>query len=130
AALFEIPKRIGHRLAVAGGDQYAVDATLDRALVRRLAWKHAVHHAGAARVRQEFAMIADQSARRRDEDDARLACAGRPHILHLALALGDLVDDDAGVGIIDIDGDFFHRLEPLALRACLIENAGPADGNL
>jgi hypothetical protein len=38
--------------------------------------EHAVQHAGAARVGQEFAVIADQPARGHMRDDPRLAGAG------------------------------------------------------
>ena len=56
-------------------------------------------HAGAARVGQEFAVIADQAARGRMEHQALAAGARGAHVAHLALrALGQLLDDDARVG--------------------------------
>ena len=114
AALFQVPQRIGHRLAVAVGDQDAVGAPGDRALVGRIAVEHAVDDAGAARVGEELAVIADQPARRRQEGQPRLARAGRAHVGQFALAVGDLLDHHAGIGIVDVDGDFLDRLQPLA----------------
>ena len=48
----------------------AVAAALDRSLPRAVAREHAVHDAGAARVGQELAVIADQAAARHAEDRA------------------------------------------------------------
>src|SRR6185312_17539140 len=96
AALFQVPEAISHRFAILGRDQNAIDAPADIALVRGVIQEHAVHHPGAARVGEELTVIADQAARRTVEDDTGLAGAGWPHVDHLALAIGDLFDDDAG----------------------------------
>ena len=57
-------KRVGVGFAGAVRDQHAVLAAFDLALVGAVFLEQAVHDAGAARVGQEFAMIADQAARR------------------------------------------------------------------
>src|SRR5579885_22658 len=98
-ALFQIPERIGHRLAFACGDEHAVAPAFDRPLVRRVGMKHPVDDAGAARVGEEFAVVADEAAGGRKEHKPRLAGAGGPHVLKLALAVADLLYDDAGIGI-------------------------------
>jgi hypothetical protein len=65
------------------------------------------------------------------EHDARLAGAGRAHVLHLAFACADLLYDDARIGLIDVDRDFFDRFETLTgYFVGLIENARTADGEL
>ena len=113
-ALLQVPQRIGDRVAGAVGDQHAVAPALDRALVGLVAVEDPVHHAGAAGVGQELALIADQAARRRAEGDAGLAAAGGTHVVQLGLALAELLDDDAGVFVVDVDCDFLDRLQPLA----------------
>ena len=72
--------------------------------------------AGAARVGQELGLIADEAAGRRMEDEALAAGAGRAHVLQVGAALGELLHDDAGIGLIDVDDDFLDRLELLARR--------------
>ena len=41
--------------------------------------------------------------------------AGRLHLQHLALAFREFLHDGAGVLVIDIDDDFFDRLQALAV---------------
>ena len=89
--------------------------------------EHAVHDAGAARVGKEFAVIADEPARRRKEAEARLAGAHGAHVLQFALAQRDLLDDDAGIGIVDIDGDFLDRLQAVAVLVLLEQHARARD---
>ena len=62
AALLQHVERVADRLAIAHRDQDAVLAALDRALVRAVSLEQAVHDAGAARVGEELAVIADQAA--------------------------------------------------------------------
>src|ERR1700760_2164101 len=50
AAILEIPQRVGDGLALVVGDQHAIAAALDRALVRGIAVEQPVHDGGAARV--------------------------------------------------------------------------------
>src|SRR6185369_9884323 len=60
-----------------------------------------------------------------------LAAAGGAHLGHLAAALAELVDHDAGEFLIDIDHCFLDRLQPLAGRRVLaIEHARAADREL
>jgi len=46
----------------------------------------------------------------------QLAAARGPHLLHLGLAAGKLVDDYPGEFLVDIDDDLLDRLEPPAGR--------------
>ena len=91
--------------------------------------KHAVDDAGSAGIGEKFAVIANQPARRRQEYEPRLARARRPHVLHFALALADLLDDHAGIGIVDVDCYFLDGLQPFArVRIRVVQHARPADG--
>ena len=130
ATLFQVPQRIRHRFAVAGRDQHAFAAAFERAFVGRIAVEHAVDDAGAARVGEEFAVIADEAARRCEEHKARLARAGRAHVLQFAFAQRNLFDDDARIGIVHVDGDFFDRLQTLAILAGLENHARTRDRKL
>ena len=82
-----------------------------------------VHDRGAAGVGEQLALVADEAARRRVEDEPHASAAGRAHLDHLGLALGELLHDDAGVLLVDVDDDLLDRLEQLAagvaLRAAL-----------
>ena len=61
-------------------------------------------------------MIADQAARGHVRHDPGLAGAGLLHLHQLALAgAGDLLDHGAGIGVVDVDRDLLHRLQPLAV---------------
>ena len=60
-------------------------------------------------------MIADQTARRGMKDNAGFAGAGGAHIGHFAFALRDFIDHGAGIGVVDIDGDFLDRLQLFAI---------------
>ena len=75
--------------------------------------------AGAARVGQQLALIADQAAGRRVEHQPLAAAAGRAHLDHLGLALGHLLHDDAGMLLVDVDDDLLDRLQQLAGRLVL-----------
>ena len=107
--------RVGDRLALFVGNQHAVAAAGDLALVRRIGMEQPVHDRGAARVGEQLALIADQargSAR-------RTPAATRPppdglHLDQLGLALGHLLHDDAGMLLVDVDHDLLDRLFQLA----------------
>ncbi len=58
----------------------------------------------------------------RDADDRRLE--GRIS-MHLGLALGHLLHDDAGMLLVDVDDDLLDRLEKLALLILLEDDARP-----
>ena len=127
AALLQIIKRIGHRLALLQADQHASPPGLDRSLVRRVVAEHPVHDAGAAGIGQELAVIADQAAGRRMEHQPCLARAGGAHLLHLAAALADLFDDRAGIFLVHVNDDFLDRLLALALVVGLKQHPRAAD---
>src|SRR3546814_502600 len=61
AAIFKGIKGIAHRFARPVGDKDTVLAALDIALVRAIFLEQPVHDAGAARIGQELAMIADKA---------------------------------------------------------------------
>src|SRR4029077_8230272 len=90
-ALLEVPHRIGDGGALGVGDQRAVAPARDRPAIGTVFVKDAVHHAGAARVGQDLAVIADQAARGRVEPQPCLAGARGPHVLQLAFAQRDLL---------------------------------------
>src|SRR5262249_37778430 len=94
AAFLEIPKSVRHRLTIASRDQNTVRASHNRSFVWRKIVKHPVHHACTARVGQKFAVITDETTRWRKEDEARLAGAGRPHVLQFAFSGADFLDYD------------------------------------
>src|SRR5579875_17191 len=64
-ALFQVPQRISDGVAARGRDEDAVAPPFDRAAIGRIAMINPAHHAGAARIGEEFAEIADEAARRR-----------------------------------------------------------------
>ena len=73
AAILEVPQGEGGGFAVRVGEQHALEAAGDLALVRLIVAEDAVQHARAARIRQEFALVADQRARGAHQADAGLA---------------------------------------------------------
>ena len=76
-------------------------------------------------------LIADEAAGRGMEDEALAAGAGGAHVLQFGAALGELLHDDAGIGLVDVDDHFLDRLEPLARRLIGAEDhARAADGQL
>src|SRR5262249_49678072 len=98
---------------------------------RPVAVEQTAHHAGAAGVGQELAVIADHAARRHVEHQPGLGAARGLHLDQLAATLAELVDDDAGIAFIDVDHHFLARLLALAGRGVgAIEHARPADREL
>src|SRR6185437_377201 len=79
AAVFQLEHGIGHRIALVVGDQHAVAAALDLALVGCIAVEQAVHDRGAAGVGEKLTLIADQAAGRRVEYEPQAVAAGRSH---------------------------------------------------
>src|SRR4051794_30038702 len=110
AALFQHVEGVSDGRALFHRDEDAVLAALDRALVRAVALEQAVHDAGAAGVREELAVIADEAAAGRAERQPGFAAARWAHVGHLALAQRHLVDDGAGEFVVDVDDDGFIRL--------------------
>src|SRR5690606_23620301 len=129
AALLERVQGVGDRLALLHRDQHAVLAALDRALPRAVLLEQAVHDAGAAGVGEELAVVADQAAARGREGDAGLAAARGAHVGHLALPLGDLLDDRAGELVVDVDDDGLVGFLA-AVRAFAVEHARATDAEL
>src|SRR5262249_5276108 len=114
---------------VAIGDEHAIAAAFDRALEWRIAMEEPAHHASAARVSEEFAVVADETARRRVEDQPGLGPARRAHFHKVGPTLPHLVDDDPAIGIVDVNHDFFDRLQALArFLVGAVEHAGAGDG--
>ncbi|CCV04643.1 hypothetical protein MESS2_1340046 [Mesorhizobium metallidurans STM 2683] len=130
AAVFQVPHGVSHRLALLVGDQHAVGAARQFALVGLIGMEQPVHHGGAARIGQQFRLVADQAARRRVEDDALAVAAGRAQLDHLGLALRHFLDDDAGMLLVDVDDDFLDRLQQFAIVALLHDDARPRHGDL
>ena len=64
------------------------------------------------------------------EDQPHAAAAGGTHLDHLALALGQLLHDDAGVLLVDVDDHLLDRLEQLAGRPVLKQDLRPRHGEL
>ena len=87
--------------------------------------EQAVHDRGAARVGQKLALIADEAARRRMEDEPQAVAARRAHLDHLGLALGHLLHDDAGMLLVDVDHDLFDRLQQRAVLGLLEHHLRP-----
>ena len=114
AAVLQVEERVGGGLAGGVGDQHAGAAAGDLALERRVVVEQAVHDGGAARVGQQLALVADQAAGRHVEHQALAAAARGAHLHEVAAALGQLLHDDAGVLLVDVDDDLLDRLEPLA----------------
>src|SRR5690606_37424599 len=124
---FQGAERIGDGYAIAVRDEDAILAALDHALVRAIFLEQAVHDPGAARVGQEFAVIADQAARRAREGDARLAAARRAHVGEVGLADLHLLDDRARMFVVDVDDDGFIWFGALDVLVLAIENLRAAD---
>src|SRR5262249_1222677 len=79
------------------------------------------HDARAAGVGQELAVVPDQAAGRHMESEPRLAAARGPHVAEFAAALSDLLDDDAGELLVDVDLHLLDRLQPLAAGRIALE---------
>ena len=89
------------------------------------------HHAGAAGIGHELAVIADQATRGNAEGHPGLAAAGGLHVDQFAAALAELLDDDAGIVLVDVDLHLLDRLKPLAGGGIGPEDhPGPADRQL
>ncbi len=121
-AVFQLPHRVGDALALVVGDENAVAAAGDLALPRRVFVEQAVHDRRALGVGKQLALVADQPARRRVEDDALAVAAGGAHLDHLGLALAHLLHDDAGMLLVDVDDDLLDRLEQGAVLGLLVDD--------
>jgi hypothetical protein len=63
---------------------------------------------------KQFRLIADQAAGRGVEHQALAVAAGRAQLDHFGLALAHLLHDDAGMFFVNVDDDFFDRLQQFA----------------
>ena len=130
AAVFQVEHRVGNSLAGHVGQENAVGAAADIALVGLVAVEQAVHHGGAAGVGEKFRLVADQAACRCVEHQADAIAAGRTQFGHLGLALGHLLDDDAGMFLINVDDDFLDRLHQGAALVLVHDDARTRHGKL
>ena len=126
---FQIGQGIGCCRALFRRNQHPFATTWDRTLMGRKALKQARQNAGAARICQKLALIADQTARRDVKDDPRLAATGWAHFGHFTFAQTHLFNHDAGKLFIHVDLGFFHRLQALAVFVFTIQHAGRPDGH-
>ena len=131
AALFERAKRVIIGFAGAVRDQHAVLAAFDLALVGAVFLEQAVHDAGAARVRQELAMITDHAARLGAEEVMRVLppTDGRMSVIS-ALRMFIFSNDCARIFIVHVDDDGFVRLGLLAVFVFAEQHARAADAEL
>ncbi len=88
-ALLQLPERVRDGLAVLLRDQHAVAPLRDVALQRRVAVEHVAHEPGAAGQVHEFALEADQPARRNPVFEPRAATAVRFHVGQVAATRTD-----------------------------------------
>ena len=130
-AVLQVEDGIGHRLAIAVGEQRARVAAGDLAEVGRIGVEQAVHDRRAARVRQKLRLVADEAAGGRMEHDALAANAGGAHVAHFGAALRELLHHDAGIFLVDVDDHFLDGLQLLAgFLVGLEHHARAADGQL
>ncbi len=130
AAIFQVEQGVGRCLTVIVGDQDAVHAAADLALVGLIIVEQPVHDGRAARVGQKLRLIADQAARGRVEDEALAVAARGAQLDHLGLALRHLLHDDAGMLLVHVDDHFLDGLEKLAAFVLLHHHAGARYGEL
>ncbi len=122
AAVFQVEHGVGNGFTGLVGQQNAVGTTSDFTLVRLIVVEQAVHDCRAARVGQQFRLIADQTAGRSQELQANAVAARRTQLGHFCLAFRHLLNDDAGMLFINVDDDFFDRLHGLAGRFVLVHD--------
>src|SRR6266487_5514253 len=125
SAVLQVPQRVGDGFALVVGDQYAVAAAGDLAAIAAIAVEQPVHDGGAAGVGQKLAVVADKAARRRVKDETHAATARGAHLDHLGFALGELLHDDTGMRLVDVDDYLFDRLVQLAVRTVLEQHLRP-----
>src|SRR5262245_50699894 len=111
AAVLQVEERIRGGLAHGVRDEHASLPPGDVALERSPAVEEAVHHGGAARVGQELALVTDETARRRIEDEPPSPATGGPHLLKLAASFRQLSHDHARVLLVDVDDHFLNGLQ-------------------
>ena len=109
-AVFQIPQRISHRLALLLRHQHAVMATRHIGFHRRIVVKHMAHQARAARQRHKFALETNQAARGNVVFQAGAPVAIAFHIGELATAATEFFHHRALVFIGYVHGQILIRL--------------------
>ncbi len=89
-----------------------------------------VHNAGAARIGEQFALVADQPAGRRVEHETLAAAAGGLHLHQFGLALRQLLHDDAGMLLVEVDDHFLDGLKQRAVGPAPEQHLGARHGKL
>ncbi len=130
AAIFKVEQCVSNSFTLIVGDQNAVVAASDFALVWLIVVEQTVHDRRAARIGQKFRLIADQTTGRCVEHHTNAVAAGRTQLDHFGLAFGHLLHNRAGIFFIDVDDDFFHRLQLLAVLAVLHDDARTRNAKL
>ena len=115
ATVLKVINGVGYGFALVGRNEGTVPAAWDVAFVGGVGVEQTVHHACAAGVGEEFALIADEAARRHMENNAGFAATGGSHVDHFALAEGYFFDHDAGVFFVYVDYNFFDGFHFLAI---------------
>ena len=129
AAVFKVPHGIGNCFADIIGNQDAIGAPADIALVRLIGMEQAVHDGRAARFGQKFRLVANEAAGRGVEHKTQAVAAGRTQLDHFGLALIHALHNDARMLFIHVDDDFFHRFQQLAgFLVLLQDNARTRNG--
>ena len=90
ASLLGIVQTVGNSFSGFKGDQGALLAVLDVALIGAIAVKNGIHDPISLGIRHKFAAIADQSSGRNGKLETGIAAVCGSHITQLALALAQL----------------------------------------
>src|SRR5665213_464988 len=76
--------------------------------------KQAVHNGRASGIAHQLALITNQPARWRMKHNALTAMAGWAHVTHFSTALRKLLNHNTGIGLINVNDNFFDGLQPIA----------------
>ena len=130
AAIFQLPHGISDGFALFIGNQHAIAAALNVALMRRIFVEQAVHDRRALGVGEQFALITNQTTGRCMEHQTQAIAAGWAHFQKIGFALSHFLNDHAGMFFINVDHDFFDRLKNSAVFLALEHNARTRDAEL
>ena len=126
AALLSGIQAVGDRLACLIGNQRALVAGDDIALIRLVGIKDMVHDTVAVGVGEELGAITHQSARRDAELDMRCAAVAGAHVDELSLAGAELLHHSADIRLGHLDDQVLDRLAQHAVDH-LGDDLGAAD---
>ena len=118
AAFLGGEQTVGDGLAGFKGDQRTLLAVLDISLVGTVAVVGGVQD--TVSFGEEFAPVADQTARRDGKLQTVLAAASLAHALQLTFAAAQLIDNGTGKFLGNVDICNFHRLQFFAALVLLI----------